>query len=139
MNIDSIQNGIVLDHISAGMCMEIYRLLRLDQLSCSVAIIKNAKSKRMGRKDIIKIDEDIDVDLNILGYIDPNITVNIIRDGKLVCKHKLDLPHELNGVIMCRNPRCITSTENSAEHCFYLADAAHKIYRCRYCDTAYGK
>ena len=139
MNIDSIENGLVLDHITAGRCMEIYHYLHLDRLSCSVAIIKNAKSRRLGRKDIIKIDEDMDIDLDVLGYIDPGITVNVIKDGRLVAKHSLELPQTLTGVIRCKNPRCITSVENGAEAEFYLADRERKIYRCRYCDTAYSK
>ncbi len=139
MNIDSIENGLVLDHITAGRCMEIYHYLHLDRLSCSVAIIKNAKSRRLGRKDIIKIDEDMDIDLDVLGYIDPGITVNVIKDGRLVAKHSLELPQTLTGVIRCKNPRCITSVETGAEAEFYLADRDRKIYRCRYCDTAYSK
>ncbi len=137
MNIDSIQNGLVLDHITAGKGLEIYQYLHLDRLSCSVAIIQNAKSRRMGRKDIIKIDDSIDVDLDVLGYIDPGITVNVIRDGVLAAKHTLALPETLSGVIRCKNPRCITSTETAAEHEFYLADRERKVYRCRYCDAAY--
>ena len=137
MNIDSITNGIVLDHIPAGKSLVIYQYLHLDQLKCSVAVIQNAKSQRMGRKDIIKIDDALDVDLDILGYIDPGITVNIIRDGKLAAKHTLELPETLTGVIRCKIPRCITSTEASAEQEFYLADRERKIYRCRYCDAAY--
>ena len=139
MNIDSIENGLVLDHITAGMSMEIYHYLHLDKLSCSVAIIKNAKSRRLGRKDIIKIDEAIDIDLDVLGYIDPGITVNVIRNGELVAKHTLELPQTLVGVIRCKNPRCITSVETGAEAEFYLADRAHKVYRCRYCDTAFSR
>ena len=139
MNIDSIENGLVLDHITAGRCMDIYHYLHLDRLSCSVAIIKNAKSRRLGRKDIIKIDEDMDIDLDVLGYIDPGITVNVIKDGRLVAKHTLELPQTLTGVIRCKNPRCITSVETGAEDEFYLADRERKIYRCRYCDTAYSK
>ncbi len=139
MNIDSIENGLVLDHIPAGRCLDIYHYLHLDRLSCSVAIIKNAKSRRLGRKDIIKIDEDMDIDLDVLGYIDPGITVNVIKDGRLVAKHTLELPQTLTGVVRCRNPRCITSVENGAEAEFYLADRERKIYRCRYCDTAYSK
>ncbi len=139
MNIDSIQNGVVLDHITAGMSMEIYRYLHLDRLSCSVAIIKNAKSARMGRKDIIKIDDSIPIQFDVLGYIDPNITVNIIRDGKLLEKRALHLPERLTGVIECKNPRCITSTEINAPHIFYLSDRDKKVYRCRYCDTAFKK
>ncbi len=139
MNIDSIENGIVLDHITAGKSMDIYQYLHLDRLSCSVAIIKNARSGRLGRKDIIKIDETIDLALDVLGYVDPGITVNIIRDGKLAEKHTLTMPERLCGIIRCKNPRCITSTETGAEQEFYLADPERKIYRCRYCDAAYTK
>ena len=137
MNIDSIANGIVLDHIQSGMSMEIYHYLHLDKLECSVAIIKNAKSSKMGRKDIIKIDAAIDIDLDILGYIDPDITVNIIRDGQLQEKVALNAPEKLVDVIHCKNPRCISSVEPGLVHEFYLADAERKIYRCRYCDAAY--
>ena len=111
MNIDSIRNGIVLDHIRAGKSMEIYQLLELDRLSCSVAIIKNVVSRKMGKKDIIKIDTDLDVDLDLLGYIDPNITVNIIKDGVCVEKKHLKLPTQVKGLLKCKNPRCITSVE----------------------------
>jgi len=137
MHIDSIRNGIVIDHISAGKGMKIYDLLGLDKLDCSVAIIKNSNSRKMGKKDIIKIDADIDVDLDILGYIDPDITVNIIRDGQLQEKVALKAPEKLVDVIHCKNPRCISSVEPGLVHEFYLADAERKIYRCRYCDAAY--
>ena len=135
MNIDSIQNGVVLDHIQAGKSMEIYKYLKLDELDCSVAIIKNVRSGRMGKKDIIKIDEAMDVDLDILGYIDPGITVNVIREGKLVEKKTLDLPETLTDVIACKNPRCITSTEQELPHVFKLVDKEHGIYRCIYCEA----
>ena len=111
MNIDSIQNGIVLDHITAGKALQIYNDLHLDKLDCSVAIIKNVKSEKMGRKDILKIDQDIDINLDVLGYIDPDISVNIIKDGKLVEKRKIELPERLVGIKKCTNPRCITTTE----------------------------
>ena len=111
MNIDSIQNGIVLDHITAGKALQIYNDLHLDKLDCSVAIIKNVKSEKMGRKDILKIDQDIDINLDVLGYIDPDISVNIIKDGKLVEKRKIELPEILVGIKKCTNPRCITTTE----------------------------
>jgi len=137
MNIDSISNGIVLDHIQSGMSMQIYNYLHLDKLECSVAIIKNAKSGKMGRKDIIKIDAAIDLDLDILGYIDPDITVNFTRDGKPERFVKLPAPEKLIDVIRCNNPRCITSVEPGIVHEFYLADAEHKVYRCHYCDAAY--
>ncbi|MCE5344154.1 MAG: aspartate carbamoyltransferase regulatory subunit [Eubacteriales bacterium] len=137
MNIDGIQNGYVIDHIQAGKAMAIYRYLRLDKLDCSVAIIKNAKSRRMGRKDIIKIDDLIPIDLDILGYIDPDVTVNIIRDDKLVEKKHLALPTRVVNVIRCKNPRCITQIEQEIEHVFVLADPEKGIYRCFYCETAH--
>ena len=137
MNIDGITQGIVLDHISAGRSMQIYNYLQLDKLDCCVAIIKNVRSSKMGRKDIIKIDADIDVDLDILGYIDPNITVNHIVDGVLVGKEKLELPTTLKNVISCNNPRCITMTEQEIDQIFHLADPQRGLYRCAYCETAY--
>lgn len=136
MNIDSIQNGYVIDHIKAGKSMQIYKYLNLDALSCSVAIIKNVKSQRMGRKDIIKIDELIPVNLDILGYIDPDVTVNVIRDGKLVEKKRLSLPQRIANVLRCKNPRCITQAEQEIDHIFYLADPEKRVYRCLYCETA---
>ena len=139
MNIDSIQNGVVLDHIQAGKSMDIYKYLHLDELDCSVAIIKNARSEHMGRKDIIKIDSPMDVDLDVLGYIDSNITVNIIRDGKLVEKKHLELPKKLVNIIHCKNPRCITVAESQLDAVFVLSDAEKHTYRCAYCDTAIDK
>ena len=135
MNVDGITNGIVLDHIRAGKGMDIYRLLQLEKLPCCVAIIQNVRSTKMGSKDIIKIDSELDVDLNILGYIDPNITVNIVRDGKLVEKRHLSMPERLVNVLHCRNPRCITSTEQEIDHVFRLTDPEKGVYRCLYCDT----
>ena len=135
MNIDSIQNGVVLDHIQAGRSMEIYQFLHLDQLDCSVAIIKNVRSDRMGKKDIIKIDSPMEVDLDVLGYIDPNITVNIIRDGKQVEKKHLELPQKLVNIIHCKNPRCITMAEPQLDAIFLLSDPEKHTYRCAYCDT----
>ena len=135
MNIDSIKRGIVLDHIQAGRSMDIYRYLHLDELECSVAIIKNVKSEAMGRKDIIKIDEAIDIDLNVLGYIDPGITVNIIDEGHIVEKKHLNLPLRLVNVVRCKNPRCITSVEPSLDHIFKLSDEKRRVYRCIYCDA----
>jgi aspartate carbamoyltransferase regulatory subunit len=137
MNIDGIQNGYVIDHIQAGKAMMIYRYLKLDKLDCSVAIIKNVKSQRMGRKDIIKIDELIPIDLDILGYIDPNVTVNIIRDEKLVEKKHLALPERVVNVMRCKNPRCITQIEQEIEHVFVLADREKGTYRCLYCETTH--
>ena len=135
MNIDSIVNGIVIDHITAGKAMELYRFLNLEELDCSVAIIKNVQSKLMGRKDIIKIDADYDVDLDVLGYIDPDATVNIIKDGKLIEKKKLLLPSVIKNVIKCKNPRCITTTEQELPHIFKLTDKENRIYRCIYCES----
>lgn len=137
MNIDGIQNGYVIDHITAGKAMTIYRYLGLDRLDCSVAIIKNAKSQRMGRKDIIKIDELIPIDLHILGYIDPGATVNVIRDEKLADKKHLALPERVENVIRCKNPRCITQVEQEIEHVFVLADRDKGTYRCLYCEAAH--
>ena len=135
MNIDGILNGYVIDHIQAGKAMQIYRHLKLDKLDCSVAIIKNAKSQRMGRKDIIKIDALIPIDLEVLGYIDPNVTVNIIRDGLRVEKKHLALPERVVNIIRCKNPRCITQIEQDIEHVFVLADRDKGLYRCHYCEV----
>ncbi len=135
MNIDSIQNGIVIDHIAAGRGMQLYHLLHLDQLDCSVAIIKNVHSKKMGRKDIIKVDAAIDVDIDAIGYVDPNATVNIIRDGKLAEKRDICLPEQLVNVIRCKNPRCISTTEQELPQVFILTDRKKGVYRCRYCET----
>lgn len=134
MNIDSIKNGIVLDHIKSGGSMKIYSLLELDKLDCSVAIIKNVQSKKMGRKDMIKIDSEMDVDLDILGFIDPEITVNIIENCSLKEKKSLKLPLQVKNVIKCKNPRCITSSESDIPHVFALSDAKTKLYRCIYCE-----
>ena len=136
MNIDSIQNGVVLDHIQAGKSMDIYRYLHLDQLDCSVAIIKNVKSGKMGKKDIIKIDSPMEVDLDVLGYIDPNITVNIIRDGIRVDKKHVELPKKLVNIIHCKNPRCITSIEEGCDHIFALTPSGK--YRCVYCEQEFS-
>ncbi|MBR3503951.1 MAG: aspartate carbamoyltransferase regulatory subunit [Clostridia bacterium] len=135
MNIDAIQNGIVIDHITAGRGMRIYELLRLDALDASVAIIKNAVSHRTGKKDIIKIDSDISIDFDVLGFVDPGVTVNIIRNGELVEKRRIDMPERLVNVIRCKNPRCITSVERSIDHVFKLTDRKNKVYRCLYCET----
>ena len=135
MNIDAIRNGIVIDHITAGRGMEIYRLLHLDSLDCSVAIIKNVTSAKMGKKDIIKIDADLPLDMDILGYVDPGITVDIIRNGELAEKRRMDLPERLTNVIFCKNPRCITSTEQELPHIFRLSDREGRVYRCLYCET----
>lgn len=136
MHIDSIKNGIVIDHITAGRGMELYRLLELEKYDCSIALIKNVHSNKMGKKDIIKIDsDDISLDMKILGYVDPGVTVDIIKDSKLVDKKRISLPSEIKNVIMCKNPRCITSTEQELPHVFKLTDEAHRVYRCIYCET----
>ena len=135
MNIDSIKNGIVIDHITAGQGMRIYNLLGLDSLDCSVALIKNVSSRKMGKKDIIKIDSDFDVDTDILGYVDPDVTVNIIKDGKTVEKKSIALPEKLTGVLTCKNPRCISATEKELPQIFKLTDRARRVYRCIYCET----
>lgn len=139
MVIDAIKNGIVIDHIAAGKAMELYQILGLGKLDCSVAILKNVVSGKLGRKDIIKIDTDLDLDWDIIGYVDPNITVNIIKDGERVEKRLLKLPDTITGVIRCRNPRCITSVEQELPQVFTLTDRANRIYRCRYCETQAGK
>ena len=136
MNIDAIQNGVVIDHITAGNGMRLYSLLGLDSLDVSVAIIKNVVSRKMGKKDIIKIDADIPVDFQVIGYVDPGATLNIIRDGQLVEKRDVELPDTLTDVIFCKNPRCITSTEQELRHIFRLTDREKRVYRCIYCETA---
>lgn len=138
LNVGSLKEGFVLDHIKAGKSMEIYKYLGLDKLDCQVAIIKNAKSSKMGRKDIIKIECPIDViNLDILGYIDHNITVNIIHDSKIVDKKKLTLPKSMKNVLKCMNPRCITSIEQELDQIFYLTDEVKQVYRCKYCEEKY--
>ncbi len=139
MNIDSIQNGYVIDHISAGRGMRLYELLGLDNADCSVAIIKNVTSKKMGKKDIIKIDANIPINLEIIGYVDPGITVNIIKDGTLVEKCGIQMPETLTNVIKCKNPRCITTTEQEIKHIFKLTDREKGVYRCIYCETKAGR
>ena len=135
MNIDGVENGIVIDHIRPGDSMRLYYLLGLDDLDCSVAIIKNVDSRKYGRKDIIKIDSLIDINLDVLGYIDPGITVNIVKDGKIAEKRHLSLPDEVRDVLKCKNPRCITSTEQELPHVFRLTDREHGVYRCVYCEA----
>lgn len=135
MNIDSIKNGFVIDHIKAGQGMTVYNLLNLKALDVPVAMIMNAASAKMGRKDIIKIDAQIPVDLDALGYIDPDITVNVIIDGKLAEKKHLALPRRITGVIKCKNPRCITSTEQELPQVFKLTDPSERVYRCIYCEA----
>ncbi len=136
MEINAITNGIVLDHIKAGKSMEIYNYLHLNELDCQIAIIQNTESKKMGKKDILKIATDnINIDLKAIGYIDPGITINKIKDSKKIAKITLELPEEIEDVIKCKNPRCITSTEQGLKHRFKLVDKENKIYRCIYCDT----
>ena len=135
MKIDSIVNGIVIDHITAGQGMRLYNLLHLDQLDCSVAIIKNVPSGKMGKKDIIKVDASIDLDLDAIGYVDPNATVNIIKDGALVEKKDICLPEKLVNVVKCKNPRCISTTEQELTQVFVLTDRKTGVYRCRYCEA----
>ena len=139
LSVGRISEGFVLDHIQAGKSMDIYRYLHLDELDCSVAIIKNVRSDRRGKKDIIKIDSPMEVDLDVLGYIDANITVNIIRNGKRVEKKHLELPKKLVNIIHCKNPRCITVAEPQLDAIFLLSDAEKHTYRCAYCDTAKDK
>lgn len=140
LNISGLNEGIVLDHIQAGKSLDIYYNLGLDKLDCQVAIIKNARSNKMGRKDIIKIEGGLNhIDLDILGYIDHNITVNIIRGNQIAEKRTLKLPKKITNVIHCRNPRCITSIEQELPHIFYLADSDTETYRCMYCEEKYSK
>ena len=139
LNISGLSEGIVLDHIKAGKSLDIYYQLGLNKLDSQIAIIKNAHSQKMGRKDIIKVEGDVldRIDLDVLGYIDHSITVNIIRDSKIVEKRVLRLPKQITNVIHCKNPRCITSIEQELPHIFYLSDPEREIYRCRYCDERY--
>ena len=134
MKIGHIENGIVLDHITAGNGMNIYNVLNLGKLDCAVALIKNAESPKMGKKDIIKISTLLDIDLEVLGYLDPGITVNVIRDGEVAEQRTLELPQRVVGVIKCKNPRCITSVEQEIVHEFKLTDPDRKVYRCIYCE-----
>ncbi|MBQ8752357.1 MAG: aspartate carbamoyltransferase regulatory subunit [Clostridia bacterium] len=135
MTIDSIRNGLVIDHITAGKAMELYRLLGLDQADCPVALIQRVPSRKMGTKDIIKIDGEFDVDVDILGYVDPDATVNVIRDGAITEKKDLTLPEKLTNVLHCKNPRCITTTEQELSSVFTLTDKANRVYRCFYCEA----
>ena len=140
LNISGIENGVVLDHIPAGMSMEIYRYLKLDKLDCQVAIIKNATSQKMGKKDILKVSGSVDqIDLDILGFLNHSITVNIIKDNKVAEKRELVLPKKLTNVIKCKNPRCITSIEQELPHVFVLTDEETATYRCKYCEEKYEK
>ena len=138
LNISGIHEGFVLDHIKAGDSLKIYHDLNLDKLDCTVAIIKNAKSNKMGKKDILKVECDINMlDLDVLAFIDHNITVNVIKDGEIVDKKELVLPREIKNVIKCKNPRCITSIEQGLPHIFVLTDEEKEIYRCKYCEEKY--
>ena len=134
MNVDSISRGLVIDHIAPGRGMDIYKFLKLDKIDCMVAIIQNARSKQSGRKDIIKIEDRIDLDLDVLGFIDPHITVNIIDGGKIIEKKRMKLPEEVTNVARCTNPRCITSIEQGLPHVFQLVDPEEGTYRCKYCE-----
>ena len=136
MNIDSIKNGYVIDHITAGKAMEIYEALGLNTLDCQVAIISNAKSQKTGKKDIIKIDKNIDLDLDKLGFMDPRVTVNIVKDDEIVEKKKIDLPEKIVNVAKCKNPRCITSVERDLDQVFVLTDKLNSSYRCKYCEMS---
>ena len=135
MMVNPIENGVVLDHITAGKAMDIYKVLRLDKLGCTVAVIVNAASKKMGRKDVLKIYDVIDLNFDVLGYLDPGITVSIIANGEVVRRISLDLPEQVEGVLRCKNPRCITSCEQELPHIFKLTDRKKKVYRCIYCET----
>ena len=142
MIIDAIKNGIVIDHITAGKAMELYQILGLGELDCTVAILKNVVSGKLGRKDIIKIDRVLDLDWDVIGYVDPNITVNIIKDSRRVEKRQLKLPETITNVIRCKNPRCITSVEQEEQELpqvFKLTDRENRVYRCLYCETQAGK
>lgn len=139
MNVDGVARGLVLDHIEAGRSMEIYKVLGLDKLDCCVAIIKNARSNKTGRKDIMKIEDRIDLDLDALGFIDPNITVNIIDSGSIIEKKQMKLPRQVTNIIHCTNPRCITSIEQELPHIFSLVDESRGLYRCKYCDQVYDR
>lgn len=140
LNVGKIENGFVLDHIQAGMAMSIYDHLQLDKLDCTVAIIKNARSNKMGKKDILKVEGDVEkMDLDVLGFIDHNITVNVIEDGIIIEKKELHLPSEIKNVILCKNPRCITSIEQELPHIFVLADPEKEVYRCKYCEEKFDK
>ena len=135
LNIGGLNEGIVLDHIHAGGAMEIYNYLNLEKLDCSVAIIKNAKSNKMGKKDIVKIDQIIDIDFNMLAFLEPNMTINYIKDGVRVEKKQLEMPEHIYGIIKCKNPRCITTVEQELPHIFTLRDKESRVYRCLYCES----
>ena len=140
LNVGKIEEGFVLDHIQAGKSLSIYEHLGLDKLDCTVAIIKNARSGKLGKKDILKVECPVDMlDLDVLAFIDHNITVNVIKDGEIVDKRDLELPKQIKNVIKCKNPRCITSIEQELPHIFFLADETKEVYRCKYCEEKYGK
>ena len=140
LNVGRIEEGFVLDHIKAGKSLSIYRHLQLDKLDCTVAIIKNAKSGKLGKKDILKVECDIELlDLDVLAFVDHNITVNVIKDGEVVAKKELFLPKEIKNVICCKNPRCITSIEQELNHVFIITDEEQQVYRCQYCEEKYVK
>ena len=135
MNIDSIKNGYVIDHIKAGNGMKIYNYLKLNELECPVAIIKNVKSNKSGKKDIIKVDDDINLNIDALGFIDPDITINVVKDSKIIKKYHPELPEKIVNIVKCKNPRCITSIEQELEQIFELRDKENRVYRCKYCET----
>ena len=135
MNIDSIKNGIVIDHIKAGLSMDIFAFLNLEDLDAPVKILRKMPSKKMGKKDVIKIDSELDVDLNALGYIDPDISINIIKDGVIVDKYHPTLPETMTNILKCKNPRCITSVEHGIDQVFKLVDNDQRVYRCIYCES----
>lgn len=139
MKIDSIKNGIVLDHIKAGKSMEIYKALGLEKLECSVAVIQKVPSKKMGKKDIVKIADHFDLDLDVIGYVDPGISVVVIKDGEVAEKKKVELPEKITNIVKCKNPRCITSVEQELDHVFLLSDRENRIYRCQYCEAKLSK
>lgn len=140
LNIGKIEEGFVLDHIKAGKSMQIYKHLGLDKMDNTVAIIRNAKSDKMGKKDILKVECDINMlNLDVLAFIDHNITVNVIKDGEIIAKKDLQLPKEIKNIIYCKNPRCITSIEQGLPHVFFLADEENEIYRCKYCEEKYSE
>ena len=136
MNIDSIKDGYVIDHIEAGKAMEIYKDLKLNEVDASVAIITNARSNKMGRKDIIKIDKKIDIDLQTLGFMDSNITINVVENGNIITKTHITLPESIVNIVSCKNPRCITSVEKDLDQIFILTDKENKVYRCKYCESS---
>ena len=139
MKIDSIKNGIVLDHIKAGKGLDIYKALGLSELDCSVAIIQKVPSKKMGKKDILKIADHFDIDLDVIGYVDPDATVATIKDGTIVEKKQVELPQKLVNIVRCKNPRCITSIEQELDHVFVLSDKETRVYRCQYCEARQSK